>query len=128
MVIFGTLDILTIIGLALFLTLYLSLTLHYSSQWVPLLITIFFGLIHGLGFASSISEVGLPQDKLLPIILSFNLGVEIGQLVVAFGILSFLMLARHYLSNSHFNSIHNITGAVVFSMGTFWFVTRAVGI
>ena len=128
LVIFGTLDILIIIGLALFLTLYLSLTLHYSSQWVPLLVTIFFGLIHGLGFASSISEVGLPQDKLLPIILSFNLGVEIGQLLVAFAILGFLMLARHYLSNSHFNSIHNIAGTVVFSMGTFWFVTRAVGI
>ena len=94
---------------------------------VPLA-TIFFGLIHGLGFASSISEVGLPQDKLLPIILSFNLGVEIGQLLVAFAILGFLMLARHYLSNSHFNSIHNIAGTVVFSMGTFWFVTRAVGI
>ena len=95
---------------------------------MPLLITVFFGLIHGLGFASSISEVGLPQDKLLPIILSFNLGVEIGQLAVAFGILAILALAKRHLSYVYFNSIHNFTGVVVFSMGTFWFVTRAIGI
>jgi hypothetical protein len=92
------------------------------------MITVFFGLIHGLGFASSIAEVGLPQDRLWQIILSFNLGVEIGQLTVAFAILGLLTLAKNYFSTPHFNSIHNITGAVVFSMGTFWFVSRAMGI
>ena len=126
--IFGILEPILIFGLALFLTIYLSITQHYISPWMPLLITVFFGLIHGLGFASSISEVGLPQDKLLPIILSFNLGVEIGQLAVAFGILAILSLAKRYLSYAYFNSIHNFTGVVVFSMGTFWFVTRAIGI
>ena len=70
----------------------------------------------------------MPQDKLLPIILSFNLGVEIGQLAVAFGILAILALAKRYLLHVYFNSIHNVAGVVVFSMGTFWFVTRAIGI
>jgi len=125
---FGILEPVLIFGLALFLTIYLSLSQHYSSQWVPLMITVFFGLIHGLGFASSIAEVGLPQDRLWQIILSFNLGVEIGQLTVAFAILGILILAKNYFSTPHFNSIHNITGAVVFSMGTFWFVSRAMGI
>jgi hypothetical protein len=92
------------------------------------MITVFFGLIHGLGFASSIAEVGLPQDRLWQIILSFNVGVEIGQLAVAFSILGLLTLARNFLSASSFSNIHNFTGAVVFSMGTFWFVTRAIGI
>ena len=128
LVIFGTLDPMLIFGLALFLTIYLSLTMHYNSLWLPLLITVFFGLIHGLGFAGAISEVGLPQDKLLPIILSFNIGVEIGQLAVAFGILSLLALSKRFLSNAYFNSIHNFAGVVVFSMGTFWFITRAIGI
>ena len=128
LVIFGTLDPILIFGLALFLTIYLSLTMHYNSLYLPLLITVFFGLIHGLGFAGAISEVGLPQDKLLPIILSFNIGVEIGQLAVAFGILGLLALTKRYLSNAYFNSIHNFAGVVVFSMGTFWFITRAIGI
>ena len=56
---FGVLEPLLVLGLALFLTIYLSLTYHYSSPWIPLMITVFFGLIHGLGFASSIAEVGL---------------------------------------------------------------------
>lgn len=40
------------------------------------------GLIHGLGFAGALSEIGLPDDQLLLALLSFNLGVEAGQLVV----------------------------------------------
>lgn len=128
LVLFGTLDLSLIFGLALFLTIYLNLTQHYLSQWIPLMITVFFGLIHGLGFASSIAEVGLPQERLWQIILSFNLGVEIGQLGVAFVILGLLALAKNYLSASNFSYIHNVTGAVVFSMGTFWFVSRAIGI
>lgn len=126
--VFGILEPLLIFGLALFLTTYLSVTLKYSSIWIPLLITIFFGFIHGLGFASSISDVGIPQDKLLPIILSFNFGVEVGQLAIAFGILGLLAMTKNFLSSLHFNSIHNFAGTVVFSMGTFWFVSRAMGI
>tara|TARA_B100000287_G_C20622728_1_gene776564 strand:- start:6 stop:1193 length:1188 start_codon:yes stop_codon:yes gene_type:complete len=125
---FGILEPLLILGLALFLTIYLSLTHHYSSPWIPLMITVFFGLIHGLGFASSIAEVGIPQDRLWQIILSFNLGVELGQLAVAFAILGLFTLVKNYFSASYYGSINNITGAVVFSMGTFWFVTRAMGI
>ena len=128
LLIFGVLEAMLVFGLALFLTVYLSLTNHYSSQWVPLMITVFFGLIHGLGFASSIAEVGLPQDRLWQIILSFNLGVELGQLAVAFTIFGLLALAKNHLSSSYYGSIHNITGAVVFSMGTFWFVSRAMGL
>ena len=39
------------------------------------------GLLHGLGFASVLSEIGLPQSDLLVALLSFNIGIEIGQLV-----------------------------------------------
>lgn len=41
-----------------------------------------FGLIHGLGFASVLNEVGLPPGRFLTALLSFNLGVEIGQVIV----------------------------------------------
>jgi len=124
----GDLDVLLTIGLSIFATIYLSLANHYLSQWLPLLITIFFGLIHGLGFASSIAEVGLPQDKLLPIILSFNLGVEAGQLAVAFLLLSGLKLVKTFSLIEHDNFLRVTMGSFVFIMGTFWFVSRAVGI
>ena len=126
--IFGNLDPILIVGLALFLTFYLSLTNHYSSPWLPLMVTVFFGLIHGLGFASSIAESGIPQDRLLPIILSFNVGVEVGQLAVAFTLLAFLKLTKTYFRFSDFNYLHGAMGAFVFSMGTFWFISRAIGL
>ncbi len=45
-------------------------------------IVFLFGLIHGLGFAAVLSEIGLPQNKFIPSLLMFNLGVEIGQIAV----------------------------------------------
>ena len=128
LVIFGNIQPVLLLGLSLFLTIYLSLVNHYSTKWLPLLITVFFGLVHGLGFASSIAESGLPQDKLWQIILSFNLGVEIGQLAVALGVLALLSIAKKNLAHHNFQNIHNMMGAIVFSLGTFWFVSRAVGI
>ena len=126
--VFGDLDLILIIGLALFLTFYLSLTNHYSNLWLPLLITIFFGLIHGLGFASSIAESGIPQDRLVPIILSFNIGVEVGQLAVAFALLALIKITKMYFHSSYFYYLHGAMGAFVFSMGTFWFISRAMGL
>ena len=126
--VFGDLDLILIIGLALFLTFYLSLTNHYSNLWLPLMITIFFGLIHGLGFASSIAESGIPQDRLVPIILSFNIGVEVGQLAVAFALLALIKITKMYFHSSYFHYLHGAMGAFVFSMGTFWFISRAMGL
>ena len=41
-----------------------------------------FGLIHGMGFASSLNEIGLPRNAFLTSILSFNVGVELGQITI----------------------------------------------
>jgi hydrogenase/urease accessory protein HupE len=41
-----------------------------------------FGLVHGLGFASSLNEVKFPRDQLLRALLGFNLGVDFGQLFI----------------------------------------------
>jgi hypothetical protein len=41
-----------------------------------------FGLIHGFGFASVLTELGLPKDALVLSLLGFNVGVEVGQLVI----------------------------------------------
>jgi HupE / UreJ protein len=49
-----------------------------------------FGLIHGFGFASVLTELGLPQDTLLLALVGFNLGVEAGQLAI---VAAFLPLA-----------------------------------
>lgn len=52
-----------------------------SRRW-PALVAFLFGLVHGLGFAGALEEIGLPQHHLLVALLTFNLGVEAGQLLV----------------------------------------------
>ncbi len=58
-------------------------------RWV---LTFLFGLVHGFGFASVLRERGLPKNGLVLSLVSFNVGVEIGQLVVVAAILPLLAL------------------------------------
>jgi hypothetical protein len=50
------------------------------SRRLPALVAFAFGLVHGLGFAGALREVGLPQDNLALPLFAFNVGVELGQL------------------------------------------------
>ena len=51
------------------------------ARRLPALVAFFFGLVHGLGFAGALQEIGLPQQHLATALLTFNLGVEFGQLL-----------------------------------------------
>src|SRR5207244_10656397 len=51
--------------------------------WRPLVVFAF-GLLHGMGFAGVLTGIGLPRSEFVPALLSFNLGVEAGQLAVIF--------------------------------------------
>ena len=59
-------------------------------------IVFLFGLVHGMGFASALGQLGLPQKSYLTSILMFNLGVELGQLTV---ILSASLLFGKWFGN-----------------------------
>ena len=52
-----------------------------SRRW-PAVVAFLFGLVHGLGFAGALKEIGLPQSHLSVALLTFNIGVELGQLLV----------------------------------------------
>lgn len=55
-----------------------------------------FGLLHGMGFAGVLGELGLPSDQKLLTVLAFNLGVEFGQLVIILAIIPFMLLINKY--------------------------------
>ena len=55
-----------------------------ARRW-PALVAFLFGLVHGLGFAGALKEIGLPDNHLLVALLSFNVGVELGQLLTVAG-------------------------------------------
>ena len=52
------------------------------TQAQPWLMAFAFGLLHGFGFASALTEIGLPRDQLAPALLLFNIGIELGQLMI----------------------------------------------
>jgi hydrogenase/urease accessory protein HupE len=60
----------------------------------PIAISSAFGLLHGFGFASVLSETGLPQTEIPAALLFFNLGVEIGQLLFVVGLILAYQLVR----------------------------------
>lgn len=72
-----------------------SLTFRY-----PLLVSFGFGLLHGLGFASALGEIGLVQNEVLVSLLFFNLGVETGQILFIIVFMAVVMLGRQVLLQS----------------------------
>jgi hydrogenase/urease accessory protein HupE len=60
----------------------------------PWIVAFCFGLLHGLGFASALSEVGLPPKAIPVALFFFNVGVEIGQLLFIASVLAVIALAR----------------------------------
>lgn len=60
----------------------------------PWAVAFVFGLLHGLGFASALAEVGLPQNAIPLSLLFFNVGVELGQLMFIAAVLGLAALGR----------------------------------
>lgn len=81
-----------------------------------------FGLVHGLGFAGVLRELGLPEGQFLKVLLSFNLGVELGQLAVvgAAAALTGWMWKKPW----YFRRVVIPASALIAAVGAFWFFQR----
>ncbi|MBU6271541.1 MAG: HupE/UreJ family protein [Betaproteobacteria bacterium] len=99
-----------------------------SRRW-PALVALIFGLVHGLGFAGALKEIGLPDGHASIALLCFNLGVEIGQLlVIALGWLLVRGAARIPIVAGR--SSERLRHALVYStggIGAFWLIERVAG-
>jgi HupE / UreJ protein len=84
-----------------------------------------FGLLHGFGFASGLSTTGIPPAELPLALLSFNIGVELGQLgFVAVALLlagSFRVLEMRWPA-----WVLRVPGYVVGACGAYWTIQRTV--
>jgi hydrogenase/urease accessory protein HupE len=99
-----------------------SLTIRH-----PWVVAFLFGLIHGFGFAGALTSAGLPHKDLPLALLSFNVGVEIGQ--VSF-VLLILFLERSFrqLEIRWPRWIQALPGYTVGSLGAFWTIQRTVAL
>ncbi len=91
----------------------------HSHRWVMVLL---FGLIHGFGFANVLHELNLSANSVLWVLLSFNLGVELGQLVIVTGVLPVIYLLRQ--KSVYRTLIYPASCAAMMGLGFFWLVQR----
>ncbi len=90
--------------------------------WRPVVVFCF-GLLHGMGFAGVLTEIGLPRSEFVPALLSFNLGVECGQLTVILA--AFLAFGLPFRRKPWYRRRIVIPGSLLIAaVGLYWSVQR----
>jgi hypothetical protein len=95
------------------------------SERYPWVVAFTFGLVHGLGFAGALSEIGVPQNDVPLALLTFNLGVETGQVMFVLAVSLLLSGLRHL----HGPTAMILTRTAPYAIGglaAFWTIERVV--
>lgn len=90
----------------------------------PWVVAFAFGLLHGFGFASGLSTIGLPNTEIPVALLLFNVGVEIGQLLFVLFVLSLERFSRRVLDTQWPRWVTALPAYTVGSLGAFWTIQR----
>jgi hydrogenase/urease accessory protein HupE len=98
-----------------------------TASW-PWAVAFVFGLLHGLGFASALIDIGLPQGDIPLALFAFNAGVEVGQLAFIAAVLGVMQLAKQFNMPAVVEGpLRTVTAYGVGTVAAFWFVERLAG-
>ena len=89
----------------------------------PWVMAFIFGLLHGLGFAGALADIGLPKDDLWLSLLLFNVGIEVGQIAVILLLAGIAWALARWNWQKHFNSV---AAWGMGSLAAFWTIDRTV--
>ena len=106
---------------------YLALEINDSDKQLktPWLMAFSFGLLHGLGFAGALSDIGIANDQMLLSLLFFNIGIELAQIAL----IPLPLLLIYLASKINFQNYLQITASLcIGGMGFYWFIDRVIGI
>ena len=118
---------LLLLGTGLFSFSYLHLAGQLvQAQRLRLAVTLVFGLIHGFGFAVNLLDLHLPPGRLVELLLGFNLGVELAQMLLVCVAWWLGRLLQRHLSATAPALCRDLAAAVLIGAGSFWFVTRTL--
>ena len=95
-----------------------------SSRW-PWAVAFAFGLLHGFGFAGALGDIGLPQGAVLPALLLFNAGVEVGQLLFVAALLAVYFVLRRS-SAASLGRLNWFAPYAIGGLASFWFIERSI--
>ena len=93
------------------------------SERYPWLIAFTFGLVHGLGFAGALYEIGVPQHAVPLALLMFNVGVESGQVIFVVAV-SVLLAGLHHLHGHTALTLMRATPYAIGGVAAFWTIQR----
>ena len=99
-----------------------NLIVSKAKPW-RLILVFLFGLVHGMGFASSLNEIGLPPDQFATSILLFNLGVEVCQVMVIAFVYGLLILPFKDRQWYRFRIVYPIS-IVIALISSYWTFMR----
>lgn len=114
----------TPIGLIIFSLCYFGLVARSQNEWLRVCLTFAFGLVHGFGFAGILVEMSLPSDRLVPALLGFNVGVELGQLGVVLLLWPLLSAGQRLLKTEQSRRLTEAVAAGLCGVGLYWFALR----
>jgi len=86
-------------------------------------IVFLFGLVHGMGFANSLGQLGLPENSYLTSLIMFNVGVELGQITVI--LLAFFLLGKWFGDKPYYRKAIVLPLSILIAViACFWTVQR----
>jgi hypothetical protein len=93
----------------------------------PWLVSFLFGLLHGFGFAGALTEIGLPAEAMVITLLLFNLGIEVGQIIIVAMALSVILVFNRTGLTIHRYTL-NLPVYIAGGIAIYWFGERSLSI
>ena len=120
-----SIPLVSLLGLMLFTACYFALAARAAGDGFRIALTFAFGLVHGFGFAGILARLELPTERLVPALLGFNLGVELGQISIVLLVWPALALAARFTTPVWQRSARDLATAGLCGLGCFWLLERA---
>ena len=94
---------------------------NYIKEYMRYVVILFFGLLHGLGFALVLSDIGFRSSKLFLNLISFNIGIEVAQISII--LILYLLVAIKFARNKYYRIAFQIPSSILIAIiGLYWFV------
>lgn len=97
------------------------------SERLPWVMAFLFGLLHGFGFAGALAEIGLPTREVPTALLTFNLGVEAGQLLIVGASMAVLALIQK-MKSAWLKPTQSACAYAIGSVAVMWLFQRVIGV
>ena len=96
---------------------------NYVKEYLRYVVILFFGLLHGLGFALVLSDIGYRSTDLFINLISFNIGIEVAQISLV--LVLYLFIALNFAKSKNYRIFFQVPSSILISsIGLYWFFER----